>query len=327
MKMQSLLKSLLLGMVMLSLGTTPAPAQDFPTKPITFIVPFPPGGAVDFTARPVASALERVWKQPMVVSNRPGASGGVGMIAGANARPDGYTLFFTHPSISTIPAADAIFDRPPSFDKSQFMPLARIMADPLIVVVRADSPWKTFEDFVAAARQAPGTLAYASSGAYGAIHVPSEMLAHAAGIKLKHVAYTGGGPMMTALLGGHVQMILFSPAVVAPQIKSGELRPLLNTGAKRVAILPDVRTVYDLGYKEAEFYLWCGLFGPAKLPPRIVEKIRAGVAQAVRDPEFMKHMQNAGLPVEYLDGPDFRKFWMADAERIEVAIKRIGKVE
>ena len=137
----------------------------------------------------------------MVVSNRPGASGGVGMIAGANARPDGYTLLFTHPSISTIPAADGIFGRPPSFDKSQFLPLALIVADPLIVVVRADSPWKTFEDFVAAAREAPGKIAYASSGAYGAIHVPGEMLAHAAGIKLKHVAYTGGGPMMTATPG------------------------------------------------------------------------------------------------------------------------------
>lgn len=325
--MRSILKSLVLGLAMLAMANTPAPAQDFPTKPVTFIVPFPPGGLIDFTARPVASALERVWKQPMIVSNRPGASGGVGMIAGANARPDGYTLLFTHSSISTIPAADAIFGRPASFDKSQFMPLALIVADPLIVIVRADSPWKTFEDFVAAARQSPGTIAYSTSGAYGAIHVPMEMLAHAAGIKLKHVAYTGGGPMMTALLGGHVQVTLFSPAVVAPQIKSGEIRPLLSTGAKRIALLPDVRTVFELGYRNAEFYLWCGLFGPAKLPLPIADKIRAGVAQAVRDPEFLKHMQNAGLPVEYLDGPDFRKFWMADAERIEAAIKRIGKVE
>jgi len=325
--MRSILKALLLGLAILAMVNTPAPAQDFPTKPVTFIVPFPPGGLIDFTARPVAAALERVWKQPMVVSNRPGASGGVGMIAGANARPDGYTLLFTHPSISTIPAADEIFGRPPSFHKAQFMPLALIVADPLIVIVRADSPWKTFEDLVAAARQAPGTIAYSTSGSYGAIHIPVEMLAHAAGIKLKHVAYTGGGPMMTALLGGHVQMTLFSPAVAAPQIKSGEVRPLLSTGAKRVAILPEVRTVYELGYKSAEFYLWCGLFGPAKLPTPIADKIRAGVAQVVRDPVFLKHMENARLPVEYMDAPDFRKFWMADAERIETAIKRIGKVE
>jgi len=325
--MRCLLKALLLGLAVLALGTTPAPAQDFPAKPITFIVPFPPGGLIDFTARPVAAALERVWKQPMVVSNRPGASGGVGMIAGANARPDGYTLLFTHSSISTIPAADAIFGRPPSFDKSQFMPLALIVADPLIVIVKADSPWKTFEDFAAAARKEPGKFAYSTSGSYGAIHVPVEMLTHAAGIKLKHVAYTGGGPMMTALLGGHVQMTMFSPAVAAPQIKSGEVRPLLSSGAKRIPLLPDVPTVYDMGYKSAEFYLWCGLFGPAKLPGPIADKIRAGVGRAVRDPEFLKHMQNARLPVEYMDAPDFRKFWMADAERIEAAIKRIGKVE
>lgn len=325
--MRSILKAALLGLAMLAIAYTPAVAQDYPAKPVTFVVPFPPGGLVDLTARPVAAALERVWKQPMVISNRPGASGGVGMIVVANARPDGYTLLFTHPSISSIPAADVIFDRPPSFDKSQFLPLALIVADPLVVVVKADSPWKTFEEFVAAARKAPGTLAYSTSGAYGAIHLPCEMLAHAADIKLKHVAYTGGGPMLTALLGGHVQMTALSPAQSIPQIKSGQIRALLNTGAKRIPMLPDVRTVFDLGYKDAEFYLWCGLFGPAKLPDAIAEKVRAGVAQAVRDPEYLKLMQNAGLPVEYKDGPDFRKFWLEDAKRIETAIKRIGKVE
>ena len=133
--------------------------------------------------------------------------------------------------------------------------------------------------------------------------------------------------MMTALLGGHVQMTVFNPAVAAPQIRSGEVRPLLSTGGKRIALFPEVRTVLELGYKTAEFYLWCGMFGPAKLPVPIADKIRAGVAQAVRDPEFQKHMQNAGEPVEYLDGPDFRKFWMADCERIEAAVKRIGKVD
>jgi tripartite-type tricarboxylate transporter receptor subunit TctC len=325
--MRSIVKSVLIGLAILVLANSPAPAQDFPAKPVTFIVPFPPGGLVDLTARPVAAALERVWQQPMVISNRPGASGGVGMITAANARPDGYTLLFTHPSISTIPAADLIFGRKPSFDKSQFLPLSLIVADPLIVVVLADSPWKTFEDFAAAARKAPGTLVYASSGPYGAIHVPCEMVAHAAGIKLKHISYTGGGPMLTALLGGHVQMTALSPAQLAPHIKSGKLRPLLNTGAKRVAILPDVPTVLELGYKDAEFYLWCGLFGPATLPGPIADKVRAGVAKVAHDPDFLKQMQNAGLPVEYKDAPDFRKFWMADATRIEAAIKRIGKVE
>jgi tripartite-type tricarboxylate transporter receptor subunit TctC len=325
--MRSILKSVFIGLAILVMANTPAAAQDFPAKPVTFIVPFPPGGQVDLTARPVALGLERVWKQPMIVSNRPGASGGVGMVVVANAKPDGYTLMFTHPSISTIPASDRIFGRTPTFDKSQFMPLALIAADPLIVVVKADSPWKTFEDFVAAASKAPGQIPYPSSGTYGAIHIPTEMLAHAAGVKLKHIAYTGGGPMVTSLLGGHTQIALITPSVAAPHIKSGQFRALLNTGAKRIAVVPDVRTVYELGYKDAEFYLWCGLFGPAKLPGPIADKIRAGVAQVVGDPEFIKQMQNIGSPVEYLDAPDFHKFVMADAGRIEAAIMRIGKVE
>jgi tripartite-type tricarboxylate transporter receptor subunit TctC len=325
--MRSILKSVLIGLAILAMANSPAFAQDFPVKPVTFIVPFPPGGVVDLTARPVAAALERVWKQPMVISNRAGASGGVGIITVANAKPDGYQLLFIHPSISTIPAADEIFGRKPSFDKSQFMPLALIEADPLIVVVQADSPWKTFQELVAAARKAPGTITYGSSGPYGAIHVPVEMFAHASGMKLKNINYTGGGPILTSLLGGHTQLTALSPAPLFPHIKAGKLRPLLCTGAKRVAILPDVPTVYELGYKEAEFYLWCGLFGQAKLPLAIAEKIRAGVAKAVQDPEFQKQMQNAGLPVEYKDGPDFQKFWLDDAKRIEDAIKRIGKVE
>jgi tripartite-type tricarboxylate transporter receptor subunit TctC len=175
------------------MASTPVLAQDYPVKPLTFIVPNPPGGAIDLTGRPVAAALERVWKQPMIISNRPGAGGGVGTAAAGNARPDGYTPLFGQPSISTIPATDRIFQRKPTFELSQLMLLALVVADPLIVLVRTDSPWKTFEDFVAAARKAPGEIAYSSSGTHGPIHVPVEMLAHAAGIKLKAIQYTGGG--------------------------------------------------------------------------------------------------------------------------------------
>ncbi|MDP2411524.1 MAG: tripartite tricarboxylate transporter substrate binding protein [Pseudolabrys sp.] len=325
--MQKIVTCLIAGIAVAGLAVTTSRADDYPTKPVTFIVPFPPGGLVDFTARPVAAALERVWKQPAVIANRPGAGGGVGIVAAGTARPDGYTLLFAHPSITSVPASDVVLGRKPSFDREQYVPIARFVADPLILVVKGDSPFKTFKDVVDAARKEPGSVSYSSSGAYGAVHLPFEMAAHAAGVKFKHVAYTGGGPALTAVLGNHVQMTMGSPSVLAPQIKSGAIRPLLNTGAKRVALLPDVPTVYDLGYKDAEFYLWVGLFGSAKIPAETIAKVRDGVAKAVKDPEFIQQLQKMQLPVEYQDGPDFDKFWKADAERIEAAIKRIGKVE
>jgi tripartite-type tricarboxylate transporter receptor subunit TctC len=325
--MGKLVTYLAVGFAIAGLANVTSRAEDYPTKPVTFIVPFPPGGLVDFTARPVAAALERTWKQPAVIANRPGAGGGVGIVAAGTARPDGYTLLFAHPAITSVPASDAVLGRTPSFDRSQYVPIARFVADPLILVVKGDSPFKTFQDVVAAAKKDPGSVSYSSSGAYSAVHLPFEMVAHAAGVKFKHVAYTGGGPALTAVLGNHVHMTMGSPAVLAPQIKSGEIRPLLNTGAKRVSILPDVPTVFDLGYKEAEFYLWVGMFGSSKIPAETITKIREGVARAVKDADFVQQLEKMQLPVEYLDGPDFAKFWKDDGDRIEAAIKRIGKVE
>lgn len=302
-------------------------ADQFPTKAVNVVVPFPPGGVIDQTARPIAAALEVVWKHPVIIQNRAGAGGAVGMAAVGNSKPDGYTLLAAHPSISTIPAADKVFGRPATLNKSQFEPLALLVADPLLLVVKADAPWKTYEEFVADAKKNPGKITYSSSGVYGALHVPVEMLAQAADFQLKHVAYNGGGPAITALLGGHVAATVGAPAVLAPQIKSGELRALVGTGAKRVASFPDVPTATELGYKNVEFYLWVGLFAPAKTPPDVMSALRRGVHTAVNDPAFITHMKNIGTPVDFREGEAFQKFWSDDTARIDAAITRIGKVE
>ena len=301
-------------------------ANDFPTKTVTIIVPFPPGGVADQTARPVAAALERIWKQPVVVSNRAGAAGGLGMSATATARPDGYTIMATTTAISALPASDAIMGRKSLIEPSQFAPLARISADPLIMVVKADAPWKDFAEFVADAKKRPGQIPYASSGTYGPVHLPAEMIAHAAGIQLKHVAYTGGGPSITALLGGHVAATFGGPAVLAPFIKSGQLRALVGTGGTRVALMPDVPTVMESGYP-VEYYLWAGLFTSSKVPPDVLAKLQSGIADAVKDPEFVKQMDTLGVPLQFQDGKTFKDFWTKDSARIEEAVRHIGKIE
>lgn len=300
---------------------------DFPTKTVNLIVPFPPGGAVDLAGRSIAQSLSKIWKQPVVVNTRPGAGGGVGMVAAANSVPDGYTLLATHPALFAIPQADRMFGRAPTFDHSSFVPLALLMADPLVLVVKADAPWKSYEGLVADARKTPDKFAYSSSGAYSAVHLPVEMLAHAAGIKLRHVPYSGGGPALVALLGGHVAMTTPVPAVAVPQIKGGLLRALVITGAQRHPLLPDVPTAIELGYKDVEFYLWVGLFAPAKTPDALVQNIRRDIGRAIQEPDFTQNMLKLGALIDYRDGQAFVEFLNKDVERITAAIQRIGKVD
>ena len=301
--------------------------SDFPAKPVNLIVPFPPGGAVDQAGRSIAQSLSKVWKQPVIIVTRPGAGGGVGMAAAANSPPDGYTLLATHPAILAVPEADRMFGRTPTSERSDFAPLALLVADPLVLVVKAGAPWKTYEEFVADARKHPDTITYSSSGAYSAVHLPFEMLAHAAGIRLRHIPYSGGGPALAAVLGGVVAATAGAPAVLAPQIKSGVLRALVNTGAKRHALLPEVPTAIELGYKDVEFYLWVGLFAPVKTPDALVQSIRRDIGRAIAEPEFVQNMAKLGAPIDYRDGPAFVEFLNKDAERINAAIKRIGKVD
>jgi tripartite-type tricarboxylate transporter receptor subunit TctC len=313
---------------LIAAAAVPATAQDaFPNRAISMIVAFPPGGVADITARPTAAAMEKILKQPVNVTNRPGAAGAVGNSVVANAKPDGYTVLMALSSISVIPAADELFNRKPAYSLDQFAPIALISADPTILVVHPSLPVKSLKELVALARAKPGQLTFSSSGIYGALHMPMEMFLHAAKLKMRHLPTAGGGPAITALLGGHVELTAGGPAAISAYVKTGKMRPIANWGAKRHPSFPDVPTFRELGYKDVEYYIWAGLFAPRGTPEPVMNVLRDATRRAVEDPVFKKSMANVDSLVQYMDAPDFYRYWQADAKRLAALVKVVGKVE
>jgi len=298
----------------------------YPSKPVTLVVPFPPGGVADIVGRPFADALSRELKTPVVIENKPGAGGGIGMGFVAKAKPDGYTLLLALSSISILPEADKVTGRTPLFQLDQFAPIARLTADPTVLAVRAESPWKSLAEFVADAKVRPGAITYGSSGNYGTMHMPMEMLAQSAGIKLLHVPFTGGGPAVAALLGGTVDALSTGPSTVIPHMKAGKVRILASWGDKRLASLPDVATLSEAGFNTV-FFQWSALFAPAGTPEAVLAKLRDATRVAAADPKFVGALATFDTPVQYLDAAAFASFWGADAKKLAEAVQRVGKLE
>ena len=303
-----------------------ASGQDYPNRTITIIVPAAPGGGNDTTARPLAQVLGKILGQSVTVVNRPGAGGSIGAAFAAAAKPDGYTVVMPLATVAAIPEADLLHGRKPSFTMDQFTSIALISADPNQLATRADAPWRNIAELVADARQNPGKIAYGTSGNYGPSHFMTEMFAHAAGIKLNHVAYGGGGPALIATLGGQVSLVPVVPAAALPHVQAGKLKVLAGAGAKRLATLPDVPTFRELGY-DFEYYLWVGMYAPAGTPAPIVAVLRDAVKRAAQSQEFIQSLAKLKVEMAYLDAPEFEQFWRADARRVIDVVRRIGRVE
>lgn len=313
--------------MVIALGCAPALAQDnYPSRPITLIVPFPPGGVADITGRPTAIALEKVLKQPVVLANRPGAGGALGNSLVANAKPDGHTLLMALSSISVIPEADKLFDRKPAYTLDQLMPLALITADPTILVVHPSLPVKSLKELMALAKAKSGQLSFSTSGIYGALHMPMEMFLHAAKLKMRAVHTTGGGPAIMILLGGHVEMTVGGPAAISSHVKAGRLRTIVSWGAARHAAFPQVPTFRELGH-DIEYFIWAGMFAPRGTPEPVMKTLRDAVRKAVDDPDFKATMAKIDSPIQYLDAPEFGKYLAADATRLAAAVKAVGRVD
>lgn len=308
------------------LGAAPAFAQAYPTRGVNVVVPFPPGGYADILARPLSASLEAHFKQPVTVVNRPGAAGTVGMQSVTTARPDGYTMLMALQSISTLSAVDELFGRAPTFRREQFKGVARLTADPCIIFVRADLPWKTFKDLVDDAKKRPEQIIYSSSGLYGATHIPSEMLMRVTGTKLKHLPTTGGAPAINAVLGGHADFFFTVAALGTPHEKAGKFRALAVSSAKRLASYPNMPTLKELGY-DLEFYSWSGLFVPAATPDSVVESIRKGVHTVAHGKDFRDALVKINTEFAYLDGKDFVTWWDAESKMLADEVRKIGKIQ
>jgi tripartite-type tricarboxylate transporter receptor subunit TctC len=311
-----------------ALATRPALAQEtYPSRAITIISPFPPGGASEVVTRPLAAAMEPLIKQPLVIETKAGAAGQVGAQFVAAAKPDGYTLLSHITSISGFAEVDRLFGRAVKFTNADFIPIARVVADPCVLLVNDRQPHKTLQELVDDVRKRPNEIIFSSSGLYGALHIPLALFAMAAGgLKMRHLPTAGGGPALTALLGNNSQVLASSISAAMAQIKAGKARPLAMFGGERAKSLPDVPTMKELGYN-VEYYLWVGLFAPKGTSDTIITFLRDNINKAAHTPQFASALTNLGQDLAYLDQPEFKTFWDADTKRIEEAVRQIGKVD
>src|SRR5262245_60797642 len=277
--------------------------------------------------RPLAAVLEPMVQKPVVIDTKPGAAGQVGAQFAANAKPDGYTLLAHLTSISGFAEVDRLFGRQPKFTNADFVPLARFVADPCVLIVNDQQPYKALKEFIDDAKKRPNEIIFSSSGLYGALHIPTALFMKAAGdLQLRHLPTNGGGPALTALLGNNSQALVSSVSACLAQIKAGKARPLALFGAQRSKALPDVPTLKELGF-DVEYYLWVGMFAPKGTPDNAVTVLRDALNKAAHSDQFKSALTNLGQELDYLDQADFAKFWDADAKRIEAAIKEIGRVQ
>lgn len=319
---------LAVGVPITSMAAPPASAQaSWPSKSLTVVVPFAPGGQADLAARPVALGLSKQLGQSVIVDNRAGAGGAVGAVSVLKSEADGHTLLMALSAFAVLPESERIAGRNPSYEISQFTPIARVLGDPNLLVVPAASPYKTVQDLVEDAKRRPGAIPYASAGTYGASHLSMEMFCSAANIKLLHVPYRGGGPALVGLLGGQVDLTAQGAGPLKGYSDDGKLRVLATFGAERHAAFPDAPSFVELGYKDAVFYVWAGLFVPKGVPTPVVARLRQAVNVVMNDPETIGILTKAGSPPAYMDAPQFAAYIEQDGKRLAAVVRGIGKVE
>ncbi|VTU45494.1 Bug family tripartite tricarboxylate transporter substrate binding protein [Variovorax sp. PBL-E5] len=280
----------------LALASGAVLAQAYPSRPIRLIVPFPPGGGTDIIARELVNKIVTEQGWTVVIDNRPGSGGNLGVDAAAKAAPDGYTLVMGQ--TSNLAINPTLYPKLPYNPVKDLAAIGLVASSPLAIVVAADSPYKTLADVVAAAKAKPGVLNFATSGNGTVAHLATEMLQRTADVKLTHVPYKGASQGVTDVIGGQVQLYVSSVPTLISFVKGGKMRALAVTSAKRAEDLPDVPTVAESGYKGFEAVTWFGLVGPAAMPRDVVVKWNAALNNALAAPDLRKKLAAQGADVE-----------------------------
>jgi tripartite-type tricarboxylate transporter receptor subunit TctC len=300
--------------------------EHFPSRLVTVVNPNAPGGTADIITRGMTEPLQRAFKQSVITVNRPGAGGAVGGAAVATGPADGYTVLLNTVTHVLIPITDSMFGRSSGYTPADFMLLARITADPLLLVVHPSLPVRSVKEFVELARRRPSEIVFSSTGTYGSGHISMAMLMRAAKVSMLHSPYNGAGPAIIALLGGHAQSFFAPSGVASPHVQGGKLRLLAQSGAKRVAAFADTPTVRELGY-DVEFVLWTGYFAPVKTPAAAAKAWQAALRESAADPKFIAGMEKLNVTVDYLDGDALKSWYDTELKRLDKEIRAIGKIE
>jgi tripartite-type tricarboxylate transporter receptor subunit TctC len=267
-------------------------ADSYPARLVTFVVPFPPGGGTDIAARVVAQKLTAMWGQSVVVENRAGAAGIVGTDVVAKARPDGYTLLIANVGIPSI--NPVLYAKLPYNPDSAFAPISQICDLPFVLMATPSLPANTPNELVALAKAKPDTVTFASSGSGGSPHLTAEIFQQATGTRMMHIPYKGGGPAMTDLMAGHVNLLFASILEGSGHIKAGKLKALAVTSARRSPALPDVPTLAESGITGAESGSWVALMAPAGTPQAVIDKIASDMKEVVADPKVKEQLVSQG---------------------------------
>jgi tripartite-type tricarboxylate transporter receptor subunit TctC len=299
----------------------PLAAQGWPSQPIRMISPFPPGGSVDITARLIAEPLGRELGQRIVVENRSGASGNIGMDAAARSAPDGYTIV-----LNTIPLVtnQSLFEKLTWDPIRDFAPIGMVATSPHVLVVPPKVPATSVAELVALARSKPGRLTYSSAGVGTTFHFSGEMFKDATGTFILHVPYRGGGPALLDALAGQVDMSFPTLSAALPHIRAGNLRALAVTDSRRSPLLPDVPTLHEAGVKDFQFTQWLALLAPAKTPPAIVGRLNAALKGALNSPEVKEKFQAQAFEAFITTPEEAGKFLAAEVQRFSRLIKAKG---
>lgn len=270
----------------------PAQADTYPNKPIRWIVPWPPGGGADVLARLLAAKVSEGLGQQIIIDNRGGAAGNIGAQVAAQAAPDGYTMVFAYSGTHSI--NPYLYKKMP-FKESDFAPVIFLTSVPQVLVVNQSVPVKSVNELISLAKSKPGTLTYASSGNGAINHLTGELFSSMAGIQLLHVPYKGGGPASVALMSGEVDMIFGEPATIVQQVKSGKLKAIAVTSAKRSLGMPDLPTIGESGVPGYEVTSWNGLLVPAKTPPEIIARLNAEFNKVLAMPDMRQRLIERGF--------------------------------